>query len=477
MTGHCMQPPAEQEGPISMTHKIETEETPSSSADQSLKILIVDDIEAIRSSILNYLLSFGVLRDNIVLCASGREAEGFLMRNPFDLIILGLMDKGHGLTLMRWLMEKDYMASLIIMSFLEQELIDLNHQLTQIETHKLTILGTLNKPLCKTQLKLLIEKNASRQQILQRLPSISHKDDIKNEALEKILCNSIHTDISNSAFNMYYQPKVSTRTGLITGYEALARLSSMEYGIVPPDLFIPILDGKNLMALFTNLTIKLCVQDINKIKARLNKEINVAINIPIEVFCLNNFPDLFSELTKTVPSENLTIEITESNKEHSHIDFILNASRVRMMRFGLSMDDFGTEHSNLERLLNIPFTELKIDKMYIQDLMVNPKKFILVTAITDMARKLGLKVVAEGIETDLVAQKLLDMHIHELQGYFYSKPISFDVLVELIQEDKVFDCLTGKKKLHDLEQNNAFKESQRQTGIVTRDKACSVFLA
>ncbi len=413
---------------------------------KNIYVLVIDDVELIRKSIFNHLLSLGLLNSNIVLCASGDEAYYLLNSHQFDFIITDLlMDKGDGFSFIRKLIKINYRTALIVMSSLDKELVDMSYQLTRNAGNNLIMLGSFQKPLRKCQLKALIETNIHISNSLETFPLALQAKREKFFKLEDVLCNKMLSDTGDTPFKMYYQPKICSKTGLIKSYEALARLYSPDSGIVPPDIFIPELEKKKLMESFTYLTIKLCVLDIEKIKSTLGIHIKVAINIPTDIFCLEHFPDTFISLTKTVPANNLTIEITESKKENGQDDFMLNASRIRMRNIGLSIDDFGTEHSNLNRLAHIPFTELKIDKLYVMNLSENPKTLILITTIVEMAYKLGLKVVAEGVETSVIARELINIGVDELQGYYYSQPISFNLLINLLVEDKKFDCMTGKK--------------------------------
>ncbi len=400
-----------------------------------LIILVIDDIKFTRESINNFLLSFGVLQKNIIKCKNGHQAINLLSQYKFDFIIADLMmDDGDGFDIIQDLARRRYKTSLIIISVLEREIVDISYQVANDKKNTFNMLGAFSKPLGKELLRDLIKNNYNKES----KDTLPNKDREVN--LSNILSENSSFDASTSPFRMFYQPKVCNKIGKVTSYEALVRLYLPEHGILQPNLFLFLLSKKGLMKKLTYLTVELCVMDIKKIQTQFDIDFKVSINIAVDTFCSADFPYRFLALTSGVAPKNLTIEITEEMESSYKSIFMINASRIRMMGFGLSMDDFGSEYSNINRLYNIPFTEVKIDKEYVIDLFEYPKKFILVKMMVNIANMLNLKVVVEGIETKDIAMKILELGVDELQGFYFSKPISFNSIVNLLSKG---DLLQG----------------------------------
>ncbi len=396
-------------------------------------ILIIDDIKFTRESIANVLLSFGFFEKNIIKCDSGHQAIDLLNQYDFDFILADLMmDNGDGFDIIQYLAHTRYKTSLIIMSSLEREIIDISYQIASDKKNTFNMLGAFSKPLKKELLRTLIVDNYAKES----KTTLLSKERTLN--LSEILSKKSSFNVNSSPFCMFYQPKICSETGKTTSYEALARLYLPEHGILYPDLFLPLLNEKGLMEKFTDLTIELCIADMKKIQTLFDFDFKVSINIAVDVFGLSDFPHRFLTRTTGVSPENLTIEITEEMESNNKSFFMINAARVRMMGFGLSLDDFGAEHSNINRLSNIPFTEVKIDKQYVFSLLDNPKKLILVKMMIKMAKMLSLKVVVEGIESQEIAKKISEFDVDELQGYYFSKPISFNSVVKQLNKDFIF---------------------------------------
>lgn len=230
---------------------------------------------------------------------------------------------------------------------------------------------------------------------------------------------------------VHYQPKVPFRPGETNfGVEALCRIHHPEMGMIYPDNFIPLAEAHDLIL---ELTDAVTVQAFHDLKDwdEAGRSLRLAINISPRLMSSMTWFELFEHRCQEhkVDPKRITLEVTESSSQGGKVLALEILSRLRLKGFLLSIDDFGTGFSSLETLYKLPFGELKIDKGFVFDLLKNSEARTLVESTVSLARKLGLKIVAEGVETDELFQELRSLHCDDAQGYFISKPIAADTIV------------------------------------------------
>jgi len=160
-------------------------------------------------------------------------------------------------------------------------------------------------------------------------------------------------------------------------------------------------------------------------KNGLGEDINVSVNLSLKSLADTTLAD---RLTKTVgdaglQARHMVLEITESAAMTDVAHCLENLARLRMKGFGLSIDDYGTGYSSMQQLSRIPFSELKIDRSFVTDVALHPQRRVILASSIDMARKLGLKVVAEGVESRADWDRLKELGCTMAQGYFIAKPM------------------------------------------------------
>lgn len=333
-----------------------------------------------------------------------------------DLIVCDLnMPKLDGMQFLRLLKERDYRGAIAILSGEHRSLISLAETLGR--THRLNIVAALSKPLRPKELETVLCR-------MQR-PVTSERSTSSGDIGESELARAIEA----GAIVPYYQPKVSAFTGHVTGVEALARWHHEERGIVAPVAFIGLAERTGLIRPLTQRMLRQIVRDTQRL-LKLLPNLRMAINVSAEVLNDLALPDQLSSLIADgglVPA-SFVLEVTESRLIDDAVPIEVLA-RLHMRRFSLSIDDFGTAHSNLEHLSRFPFSELKIDRMFSGRALADEKARAAVEAMILLAKSLDLNVVAEGVEDWETALFLANAGVDELQGYLFSVPLPIDDLM------------------------------------------------
>ena len=217
---------------------------------------------------------------------------------------------------------------------------------------------------------------------------------VNARALQRIaLEHGLRRALSNDEFDVFFQPIVDLRTGVVTGMEALLRWNHPELGSVPPSTFIP-------LAVNLSVTQLQSVDLVQRVRATLAET--------------------------GLPPEQLELEITESTAMQSPEVSLRVLSELKKLGIRISLDDFGTGHSSLAYLKRLPIDTLKIDQSFVRDIDADPNSAAIVTAIIAMAHSLRLKVIAEGVEQEEQAMFLRRYGCDLMQGYLFTRPVPAD---------------------------------------------------
>ena len=374
-----------------------------------LRFLIVEDQGVQRWVLLNTLEEMGARH---VLAAEDGSRALSLLRDPrqeVDVIISDLdMPEMDGLELIRHLGEGGGGYSLIVASAHDRSL------LTSVEamarSYGVRLLGALEKPISVERLKALIALHA---------PGAKGADSPRSFSVEEVLAG-----LADNQFIPYFQPKVHMRSGAVKGAEALARWQHPTEGIVSAMDFIPLLERSGHIGEFTAMMVRTAAAQCRAWRGN-GHEVGLSINLS---------PDALSDvklahsMVQIVRAEGLrprdvTFEVTETSMA-THVGRALeNLSRLRMRGFGLSIDDYGTGYSSLQRLTRVAFTELKIDQAFVRHAARSATSRAMLESSLEMAGKLHIQAVAEGIETAAEWDLLRELGCDLAQGYYLARPM------------------------------------------------------
>ena len=230
--------------------------------------------------------------------------------------------------------------------------------------------------------------------------------------------------IDHGQLRLHYQPKAELDTGRVVGVEALVRWKHPERGLIPPDEFVPLAERTGLIRPLSSFVLDAA---IGQLSHWLRAGISIGLSVNLGAANLTD-PDLPAEIAEIlrrngVPARALTLEVTEvaAMTDLTSTDRVVG--ELGEIGVELSIDDFGTGHSSLTKLRSLPITELKLDKAFITSMLEHNNDGAIVRSSIELAHSLGLRVVAEGIETDEVATELRFLGCEIGQGYWLSRPL------------------------------------------------------
>ncbi len=378
-----------------------------------IKILVLDDDTFMLKLLSKMLLKQGFT--SVSVHDNGRDALNQVddvAARP-DLILLDLnMPEMDGIEFVRYLVERDFDGSLILVSGEDERMLKTTEKL--VRAHKISSLGYLHKPVKPDTLAALL-KNWSQ----------PVKPEAAQQIKKKYGVDAVRAAITEKQLVNYYQPKVAVTNGEVIGVETLVRWLHPEDGLVAPDQFIAIAEAHGLINDLTRLVLTGALEQAS-IWQQSGLTLRVAINVSMDNLASLDFQDLVVELAakyKVLP-KYVVLEVTESQlMKDSRVPLEI-LTRLRLKRFHLSIDDFGTGHSSLAQLRDIPFDELKIDQGFVHRAWTDETLRAMYDASLALARQLDIEVVvAEGVEDQDDWNFLRRTGCDLAQGNFISKPM------------------------------------------------------
>lgn len=263
--------------------------------------------------------------------------------------------------------------------------------------------------------------------------------DIHDQALERFaLEKDLRAAIENGDLHLLYQPKISMETGEVSGVEALVRWDHAQMGTVSPGDFIPLAEETGLILPLGKWVLMEACRQMKVWASSEVGELSMAINCSTLQFVSGDLQTQVQEAIENngLAPELLELELTESLLLSDIEVGIEILNRLKTLGVTVSVDDFGTGFSSLSYLKRLPVDKLKIDQSFVKDLVTDKGDEAIVSAIITLSHKLGLTVVAEGVETAEQSKMLADFNCNEIQGYLISYPLSADELAEwLLQRE------------------------------------------
>lgn len=241
--------------------------------------------------------------------------------------------------------------------------------------------------------------------------------------------------IKNKEFSLHYQPKVNIKSNTIIGSEALLRWNDKEFGSIPPNRFIPVLEETGLIIETGYWVIREACRETKKTQKLTNKALSISVNVCIRQLMDDDFVDTVNNIlneTKLLP-EHLEIEITESLAMKHPKTILQRINDIVKLGCKISIDDFGTGYSSFSQVKQLPIQNIKIDRSFIIDIATDNNAKAIVTAIVAMAKELNKSIIVEGVETVSQLKEIRKLECEVVQGFYYSPPVPIMNYIKLIK--------------------------------------------
>ncbi len=382
---------------------------------EDLRFLVVEDHEFQRWTLGLMLQNLGARA--VFSAQDGVEALEVLRHidPPIDVIVTDLNMPGmDGIEFIRHAGDMGVGAAFILAS--EQERALVASVARMASAYGVRVLDSIQKPVTLAKLRAALEGY--------RPPQGSGR---AMEATPTFTVAEIESGIAGGEFEPFFQPKAELATGIVRGAEALARWRHPRFGLLTPASFIGILEDSGRIEA---LTLTILEQSARWCREWRDNGIDAGLSVNISLVSLTEVA-LADRLTAVVVAAGLhprdvTLEVTETAAA-THIGRVLeNLSRLRMKGFGLAIDDFGTGYASMQQLARMPFSELKIDQSFIRNSPTDPSSLAVLESSLEIAGKLGIEAVAEGVETREEVQLLRQLGCRVAQGFFFGKPLPAD---------------------------------------------------
>lgn len=249
------------------------------------------------------------------------------------------------------------------------------------------------------------------------------------------LRNGLRQAIEREQFYLGYQPRVAVSTGRIKGVEVLLRWTHPEAGIVPPAKFIPIAEQAGIIDQIGDWVLREACKQMCKWLASGLKPFRLAVNLSARQLRRADLPQRIEAILKEtgMPPECLELEITESTLMEDPDRAVVMLNELRKRNVLITLDDFGIEYSSLGYLKNFPLDYMKIDQSFMRGIPAQRNDVAIAKAIITLAKNLGLRVIAEGVESGRQLAFLVDQRCEEYQGYLFSRPMPADQMESLLR--------------------------------------------
>jgi EAL domain-containing protein (putative c-di-GMP-specific phosphodiesterase class I) len=246
----------------------------------------------------------------------------------------------------------------------------------------------------------------------------------------------LRSAIENEEFLLYYQPKMDFATGKICGAEALIRWQPPGEEMISPMSFIPVAEETGIIEEIGRWVLINACRKAKEFHELLGRPIPVAVNVSPRQFRQLDLVNTVASVLKStkLDPQHLELEITESCLVHDTRNFIKTLHDLKALGIKLAIDDFGTGYSSMAYLKDFPVDRLKIDKIFVATLETESTNIGILKAVVALGHGLGLKVVAEGVETAYQQAFLHGIGCDELQGYYFSRPLTADAFIKLLSD-------------------------------------------
>lgn len=393
-----------------------------------LRFLVVEDHGFQRWVMGNLLQSLGA---KYIYSAADGQAALDIFRNhdqPIDIIVSDLDMPGmDGMAFIRHVGEIGTGVSLIVASSLDRAVVAAVEMMAK--AYGVNLLGAIDKPASAKKLRALIDLHRGGSRNSTR-PAAAGADVF---TLEEIL-----EGLKREEFEPFFQPKMDMRSREVKSAEAIARWRHPRKGIVGPQAFVRLLEENGEIERLTAIMLRKAAAGC-RLWQDAGHDVSLSINLSLDSLGDVDLADRVMQVVygQGLEPRHVIFEVTESAMAADLGKALENFSRLRMKGFGLSIDDYGTGYSSMQQLTQIPFTELKIDQSFVKNAATKPSSRAMLESSLEMARKLDIVAVAEGVESQVEWDLLSELGCQQAQGYYIARPMEAGEFIEWLRIKRI----------------------------------------
>lgn len=381
--------------------------------EKPIRVLVLDDDRFMLEFVSHLLRDLGVSE---VLVAEDGKAGLFVMSaqvSAIDLLICDIEMPGmDGIEFLRNIADQYYNGKIVLFSGVNPDLLKATERLASVRG--LNVIGTLAKPVTVGSLVAILD------QLSIPVPRRANPARIR----QIFTMEEIQQALAADQIELFYQPKIAVSSRRVTSVECLARWCHAQYGYVSPDNFIPVIEQSGLINDFTRDVLRKSALQLD-LWLQQGFDLKISVNVSMENLDRFDLPEIYAMAVRDcyVPIDRITLEITEGKLGKDFAQSLDILTRLRLKGFGLAIDDFGIGYSSMETLKHMPFTELKVDRIFAHGAAKDPATRAILESSIKLGKALGLNVVVEGIEARADYQLAVELGCDEIQGFFIAKPM------------------------------------------------------
>ncbi|PTP44386.1 EAL domain-containing response regulator [Vibrio splendidus] len=379
-------------------------------------VLIVDDVELSRE-VINNAVSLSNNKTIVQFSENAFDAINKMQNTSFDLVIMDIMmPNGDGFELLSMMSQQSVNSKIIIASGLDKSIVSSVSMLGKL--YELNVVASLEKPIWANQISDLVDKVFE--------PKLVPVGENTSDNMITIVDDDL-------PINLVYQPQVVSDINVISGFEILSRWSDDNGTLLPPSYFLPLIEKLGKQKIFTNIVIKKFIHDYHHHFFDLDKSLRFSINIDPNLLIDESVVENLLNIYQSGIEHVVVVELTEKGINSSiEKELLANVLRLRLKGFEISIDDFGIESSNIERIVKFPISEVKIDKNITWGLAHNIDYMQKVDEVKKLASVKNARIIYEGVENIDTCSFLEALGGFNQQGFLHGVPSLPEIVIELL---------------------------------------------
>lgn len=391
-------------------------------------VLIVDDVELSREVIKN-AISLSNKKISVQFAVNAFDAMSKMQNASFDLVIMDIMmPNGDGFELLSMMSQQKVESKIVIISGLDKSIVSSVSMLGKL--YELNVVASLEKPIWANQISELVDKTLEVETITKGEHGFDHRATIIDD---------------DFPINLVYQPQVVSDINVISGFEVLSRWSDESGTLLPPSYFLPVIGELGKQKVFTNIVINKFIQDYHLHFSELDKSLRFSINIDPNLLIDESVVDNLLDIYKQGIEHTIVVELTEKGLlGNIEKELLANTLRLRLNGFEISIDDFGMEASNIERIVKLPISEIKIDKTITWGLCHNIDYMQKIDEVKKLVSVKNARIIYEGVETKDTCGFLEALGGFNQQGFLHGVPSLPEIVVEMLAEQNELDYVASE---------------------------------